>query len=135
MIRLPVSSSKGETPASFRPGQTGQAGALQPQKPIAILPEDQQPIVAIVKVITAAELVDTASVSYTHLQQAFAGAPSSWEQIATPVPSTTGTEVYPWLGQSTQFREWVGERVFQNLKAHGYSIKNKTFENLSLIHI
>ena len=62
-------------------------------------------------------------------QQAFAGAPSSWEQIATPVPSTTGTEVYPWLGQSTQFREWVGERVFQNLKAHGYSIKNKTFEN------
>lgn len=62
-------------------------------------------------------------------QQAFAGTVPAWEQIATPVPSTTGEEIYPWLGQSTQFREWVGERVYQNLKVHGYRIKNKTFEN------
>ncbi|WMD23095.1 Mu-like prophage major head subunit gpT family protein [Achromobacter seleniivolatilans] len=61
--------------------------------------------------------------------QAFEGAPSAWAQLATPIPSTTGEEAYPWLGQSTQFREWVGERVYQNLKMHGYRIKNKTFEN------
>lgn len=62
-------------------------------------------------------------------QQAFTGTVPAWEQIATPVPSTTSEEAYPWLGQSTQFREWVGERVYQNLKVHGYRIKNKTFEN------
>lgn len=62
-------------------------------------------------------------------QQAFTGAEAAWEKIATPVPSSTSEEVYPWLGQSTQFREWVGERVFQSLKLHGYKIKNKTFEN------
>lgn len=62
-------------------------------------------------------------------QQAFTGATSAWEQIATPVPSSTSEEAYPWLGQSTQFREWIGERVYQNLKVHGYRIKNKTFEN------
>jgi len=62
-------------------------------------------------------------------QQAFECAQSTWEQVATPVPSNTAENIYPWLGQSTQFREWVGERVYQNLKIHDYRIKNKTFEN------
>jgi len=62
-------------------------------------------------------------------QQAFEGATSTWEQVATPIPSTTAENIYPWLGQSTQFREWVGERVYQSLKLHDYRIKNKTFEN------
>jgi len=61
--------------------------------------------------------------------QAFEAANSVWEQVATPIPSTTAENVYPWLGQSTQFREWVGERVYQNLKVHDYRIRNKTFEN------
>jgi len=62
-------------------------------------------------------------------QQAFEGASSTWEQVATPIPSTTAENIYPWLGQSTQFREWVGERVYQSLRLHDYRIKNKTFEN------
>jgi len=62
-------------------------------------------------------------------QQAYEGAESTWEQVATPIPSTTAENIYPWLGQSTQFREWVGERVFQSLKLHDYRIRNKTFEN------
>jgi len=62
-------------------------------------------------------------------QEAFKGAPTSWEQIATPVPSTTRENTYPWLGQTTQFREWVGDRVIQNLIAHHYTIRNKAFEN------
>jgi len=62
-------------------------------------------------------------------QQAFEGTTSTWEQVATPIPSTTADNIYPWLGLSTQFREWVGERVYQSLKLHDYRIKNKTFEN------
>lgn len=76
VVRLPVSAAKGETPTSFRPGQSGQTGQPgqpgepgQPgqgfpqdvQKPIAILSEDQKPIEAVVKVMVAAELVEVAA--------------------------------------------------------------------------
>lgn len=60
---------------------------------------------------------------------AFTTAAPMWDKIAMKVPSTTGEEVYAWLGANTKMREWIGERVYQNLKLHGYTIKNKTFEN------
>lgn len=52
-----------------------------------------------------------------------------WNEVAMRVPSTTGEEKYGWLGTTTRFREWIGDRQFQNLKLHDYTIKNKTFEN------
>ncbi len=61
--------------------------------------------------------------------QAFADALVDYDQIVLEVKSTTATEEYGWLGQTTGFREWIGDRVIQNLKQHGYSIKNRTFEN------
>ncbi len=60
---------------------------------------------------------------------AFGSVNPLWDKIAMRVPSSTGEEVYGWLGANTKFREWVGERVYQNLKTHGYTIKNKTFES------
>jgi phage major head subunit gpT-like protein len=60
---------------------------------------------------------------------AFGSAKPMWDKIAMKVPSTTGEEVYAWLGANTKLREWVGDRVYQNLKLHGYTIKNKTFES------
>lgn len=65
----------------------------------------------------------------TSFQNAFAGAPQDYAQIVLPVPSTKATEVYPWLGQTTGFREWIGDRVIQNLESHDFSIKNRKFEN------
>jgi len=62
-------------------------------------------------------------------QGAFDGATTDYEQITLTVPSTTAQETYGWLGQTTGFREWVGDRVIQNLKQHNYTIKNKSFEN------
>lgn len=59
---------------------------------------------------------------------AFGAVKPMWNQIAMLVPSTTSEEVYAWLGANTKLREWIGERVYQNLKLHGYTIKNKTFE-------
>ena len=56
-------------------------------------------------------------------------APSQWSSVATMVPSTTSEQKYGWLGKITKFREWLGDRQVQNLLAHDYSIKNKTFEN------
>ena len=71
------------------------------------------------------------------LNQAFSGAfrtgfdavAPMWSQLATSIPSTTAENKYAWLGKITRFREWIGERQYQNLIAHDYAIKNRTFEN------
>ncbi|MFQ3664677.1 MAG: Mu-like prophage major head subunit gpT family protein [Sphingomonadaceae bacterium] len=55
-------------------------------------------------------------------------APTDHLRVATPVPSTTGKEEYGWLGKFPSVREWVGDRVIQNLKQHAYTIRNKDFE-------
>src|SRR5690606_23421784 len=61
--------------------------------------------------------------------QAFEGAQIDYDQIVMEVKSTTRVEEYGWLGSTTRFREWIGDRVIQALKQHGYSIKNKSFED------
>lgn len=61
-------------------------------------------------------------------QGAFATAPSMFDRVAFTVPSTGAEETYPWLGSMPRFREWIGDRVFNSLKTHGYTIKNKPFE-------
>ena len=55
-------------------------------------------------------------------------ATSQYLQIATVVPSTTGSEEYDWLGQLPGLREWIGDRVVHAIGTHGYTIKNKSFE-------
>jgi phage major head subunit gpT-like protein len=65
----------------------------------------------------------------TLFQNAFDGAPSQWNQVAMQVPSTTSEEKYAWLGMVTRFREWLGDRVIQNLMAYDFTIKNKSWEN------
>lgn len=69
---------------------------------------------------------------YVAFKAAFQGglaqAASQYQQIATTVPSSTGTEEYGWLGSFPNMREWLGDRVVNGAKSHGYSIKNKPFE-------
>lgn len=64
----------------------------------------------------------------TIFNEAFQGVAPEWEKIAMPVPSSTGTEEYGWLGAFPKLREWIGDRHVKNLQAHGYSIKNKDWE-------
>jgi phage major head subunit gpT-like protein len=65
----------------------------------------------------------------TAFQQGFDGAKSHLETIAMRVTSSTAEENYGWLGTFPSFREWVGPRVINNLSAHTYALKNKTFES------
>jgi phage major head subunit gpT-like protein len=65
----------------------------------------------------------------TIFQRGFEMAPSYYEKICSIVPSSTSQTIYPWLGRTTGFREWVGDRVLQALEAHAYTIVNKTFED------
>src|SRR5215469_8391780 len=65
----------------------------------------------------------------TIFQRGFEAAPSYYEKISSIVPSMSSQTLYPWLGQTPGFREWIGDRVLQALEAHAYTIVNKTFEN------
>ena len=71
------------------------------------------------------------------LNAAFKGglalAKPQWQEVAMLVPSTTAEEKYAWLGMTTKYREWIGERQYQNLKQHDYAIKNKTFESTVVV--
>ena len=64
-----------------------------------------------------------------HFQDGLAVVPSEYSKIATVVQSTTASNTYGWLGQFPGFREWVGDRVINDMAAHGYSITNKLWES------
>lgn len=65
----------------------------------------------------------------TLFNEAFASAKPLYEKISTVVPSTTKSEEYGWLGAFPRLRKWVGERVINSLAAHGYTIKNESWES------
>lgn len=65
----------------------------------------------------------------TVFNNAFEGARADWDKVAMRVPSSTSQETYAWLGTTTRFREWVGDRVIQNLRSYDFTLKNLPFEN------
>lgn len=64
----------------------------------------------------------------TIFNQALENTQPVYERIATVVPSSAREEEYKWLGKVPRLREWIGDRVIQNLTAHGYTIKNRDWE-------
>lgn len=52
-----------------------------------------------------------------------------WEKIATRVPSTDEVELYPWLRDMPDMREWIGARHVHDTKVEDYTLRNKTFES------
>jgi phage major head subunit gpT-like protein len=63
-----------------------------------------------------------------NFQQGLGMAQPDHLRIATEVTSTTGKEEYGWLGQVPGMREWLGDRVIQNIATHDYAIKNRDWE-------
>lgn len=61
-------------------------------------------------------------------EAAFTKAEPQWNRVAMKVPSSTKSNEYGWLGATTGIREWIGDRVIQNLKLHGFTLVNKPFE-------
>jgi phage major head subunit gpT-like protein len=62
-------------------------------------------------------------------QNALVNIEPQYLQVASVVPSNTKSNTYGWLGSMPAFREWIGDRVINSIKEHGYSITNRTFEN------
>jgi len=80
-------------------------------------------------IITAGNL----AAFFTGLQTAFnaglTSAASQWQQVAMRVPSASAQNDYAWLGAWPKLREWVGDKVYQNLMAYAYTIANKAYES------
>lgn len=56
-------------------------------------------------------------------------AESQYQKIATIIRSSSSSNTYGWLGQWPQFREWIGDRVFNDMKTQEYVLLNKHFES------
>lgn len=59
----------------------------------------------------------------------FTGVEALYTRVAQVVPSATRVNEYGWLGQLPRIREWIGDRVVQNLATQGYTIRNRSFES------
>jgi phage major head subunit gpT-like protein len=79
--------------------------------------------------ITAANLTALFTGFDVIFQRGFDRPPSYYEKIASVVRSGSRQTTYPWLGRTTKFREWLGDRTVQALEAHSYTIVNKNFED------
>lgn len=50
-------------------------------------------------------------------------------KIATEVPSSSREQIYPFLARVPRMKEWVGERLLNNLVGNAYRLLNKDWED------
>lgn len=60
--------------------------------------------------------------------EAFNAVKTNHEEFTMVIPSTSASNDYGWVGSLADIREWIGDRVINDLSVHTYSIKNKDFE-------
>jgi phage major head subunit gpT-like protein len=61
-------------------------------------------------------------------QSAFSTAEPWYPKISTKVPSSTRSNLYPFIAQQLKMRRWIGPRVAQNLSERVYQLFNQKFE-------
>jgi phage major head subunit gpT-like protein len=64
-----------------------------------------------------------------HFLRGFESAQPSYQQIAMTIPSTGSAENYAWMKDMPGMREWVGQRVINNLESTGAQLVNKHWEH------
>lgn len=80
-------------------------------------------------IITAAALAGITTGFNTLFNKAIDEAPTQWSTLAMRAPSSGKQETYAWLGAIPGMKKWLGDRVIENLKAHGYTIVNEPWED------
>lgn len=80
--------------------------------------------------IINANILKAMSKSFSKLfNDAFKGAESHYRKVAFVVENVKSLTVsYAWLGDTPKMREWIGDKVLKDLKAHEYSIQKKDWE-------
>ena len=70
---------------------------------------------------------------FTGFSTAFNGAMEAakpqHDRVAMTVPSSTKKLTYAWLGKIPGFRQWVGDRVIQNISNQTWTVENVPYEN------
>ena len=61
-------------------------------------------------------------------QDGFKSVKTNHDRFTMHIPSTTASNDYAWVNELAEVREWIGERVVNDLKVSKYSIANKDFE-------
>lgn len=64
----------------------------------------------------------------TDFQNAFDAVPKLKDRVAKTIMSSTSSNVYGWLKGLSGMREWLGDRVVDNLSEAEYTLANKHFE-------
>jgi len=73
---------------------------------------------------------DAATVIFSTLfREVLRDTPTYYERIATEIPSSTREMRHAWLDRIPQMREWLGERVVNNLAVRLQSIENRLYED------
>lgn len=62
-----------------------------------------------------------------------AGVEDDWKIVAMEVPSDSEGEEYGFMKNQSTIREWIGDRVLQNLSEASYTIKNRHFEGTIVV--
>jgi len=61
-------------------------------------------------------------------QSMFDVTPTTWQQYASEVPSSTSENVYGWLAQFGGMRKWEGSRQAVDAAGRSYTLRNAPFE-------
>lgn len=64
----------------------------------------------------------------TNFQQGLMMATAMADRVAATVPSSAKSEKYGWIGKIPNVREWLGDRLVQNIGESDYAIPNKSYE-------
>jgi phage major head subunit gpT-like protein len=78
--------------------------------------------------ITTAALRALRTTISTIFQGAYSNTATWSDRVATVVSSTTASNTYKWFLKTLKLREWLGERVIQNLESTSYTLRNKRWE-------
>lgn len=57
------------------------------------------------------------------------GVDRTWDKFSTLIPSSTELELYGWLEDFPQFREWFGSRHVKDVKVESYQLVNRLWES------
>lgn len=79
--------------------------------------------------ITPAVLVSLAQGFNAAFQRGIESVKSTYDLVAMTIPSNSDAENYGWMKELPGMREWIGQRVINNLEASTATLKNKPWEH------
>jgi phage major head subunit gpT-like protein len=84
--------------------------------------------IAIAGVVTADSLIALQKSFKAIFNEAIEAATPDWPNIAIDAPSEGAEENYQWLLDLPQMREWLGDKIFKELRGYQYTIRNRDWE-------